>query len=132
MRTLSACAVWIAVLALADPSLAQSRFTRGDSNVDGNVNISDASHTLGYLFLGKPLSLDCEDAADSDDNGKVELTDAIRTLGFLFLGSAELPPPFGFCGLDPSGDGLTCGVHRPCAFPPPTTAPVDRTGGRCA
>jgi len=31
---------------------ASQLFKRGDSNLDGTLDLSDAAHTLGYLFLG--------------------------------------------------------------------------------
>jgi dockerin type I repeat protein len=82
-------------------------FVRGDSNSDGAVNISDATHTLGYLFTGE-ATIDCEDAADSNDDGTVNISDPIATLGYLFLGVGFLPPPSSSPGVDPTGDELGC------------------------
>src|SRR5688572_8525936 len=82
----------------------QILFRRGDSNLDGALDIADATHTLGYLFLGMPATIACEDAADSNDDGTLDLADAVHALGFLFLGSAPSPPPFDVCGRDPTAD----------------------------
>ena len=88
----------------------RSPFRRGDADGNLSVELTDAVHTLTFLFLGgaKPP---CEDAADSNDDGALDLSDAVFTLGFLFLGSE--PPPFpgpavaGFDGT--SGDPFLCG-----------------------
>jgi hypothetical protein len=82
-------------------------FVRGDSDLSGELSITDPVLTLGYLFLGLG-ELGCEDAADSDDSGRLELTDAVYVLGYLFLGTAAPPPPFPEAGEDPTEDGLSC------------------------
>ena len=89
-------------------------FTRGDANVDGQVNVSDPSEILGFLFLGNPSRLDCDDAADIDDNGVLELTDAVALLGHLFLGDEAPPPPFAACGDDPTKDSVSCVTFSAC------------------
>lgn len=90
-------------------------FRRGDGNNDGQLDISDPVAVLGFLYLGKPEELACEDAADADDNGLLQLTDAVRLLGHLFLGSAPLPEPFAECGADESSDALGCASFLPCS-----------------
>jgi hypothetical protein len=82
-------------------------FVRGDSNDDGTTDLSDASFTLGHLFLGGPAPR-CADAEDANDDGLLDLTDPIATLSSLFLGGAPLPIPFPAPGEDPTGDGLSC------------------------
>jgi hypothetical protein len=84
-----------------------STFIRGDSNGDGTVNLSDAQHTLGYLFLGAARP-SCLDAADANDDGAIDVSDPIGTLDFLFLGRAVLAPPFPEPGEDPTEDGYGC------------------------
>jgi hypothetical protein len=83
-------------------------FRRGDMNLSGVVDTTDAINILVYLFLGG-LSLECEDAADADDDGDVTLNDAINILRFLFLGDSP-PPALGHLdpGLDPTDDSLGC------------------------
>ena len=61
-------------------------FTRGDSNGDSEVDISDAVHILGALFLGEGF-LDCELASDANGSGFVDLSDAVAILSFLFQGT---------------------------------------------
>ena len=102
---------------------AQSSFRRGDSNADGEVNLSDAIFTFGWLFLGDAGPV-CLDAADSTDDGLVDLSDGVAALNFLFIGG-DAPPPPGpdACGLDPTGDPLTCVQPTTgCAAPPPSSA----------
>src|SRR5690606_7472250 len=45
-------------------------FVRGDPNASGSADLSDAVFILGYLFLGRPTTIDCMDSADSDGNGR--------------------------------------------------------------
>ena len=86
-------------------------FSRGDSNLDGQLQLSDAVFTLGFLFLGSPSALDCEDAADANDDGAINLSDAVSGLGYLFLGNAPPPAPFPACGEDPTDDALGCASY---------------------
>ncbi len=89
-------------------------FVRGDCNVDGEVNISDPIVTLEYMFRGT-YSPTCLDSCDFDDNGKLEITDPISSLNYQFQGTAPPPNPGPLaCGLDPTGDDLSCEVGLPC------------------
>jgi hypothetical protein len=92
-------------------------FHRGDTDQNGQLQLTDAVQILSYLFLGLPTKVpDCLDAADADDNGQIQLTDAIRILGFLFLGSASPAPPGpppNACGADPSADGF---ANKECVY----------------
>jgi hypothetical protein len=81
-------------------------FIRGDTNLDGAVNISDPVATLNGLFLGDVIA--CHDAADANDDGRLNITDPIATLNHLFLGSGDLPAPFPEPGSDPTPDDLPC------------------------
>jgi hypothetical protein len=79
---------------------------RGDLNLDGRSDLSDAVMLLGALFLGQG-PLDCPDAADSDDSGSVNITDAVFLLLHLFRGGEALPDPGSrACGPDPTEDTL--------------------------
>ena len=90
-------------------------FRRGDADVNGAVNITDAVRVLNVLFLGIG-EITCSDAADSDDNGAVNITDAVRILNVLFLGIGEIPlPGISECGGDPTDDALeTCVYGADC------------------
>jgi hypothetical protein len=88
---------------------APASFRRGDSNANGQVDLTDAIRILNILFLGLG-ELPCPDAADSDDS--VDLTDAVRILNVLFLGSGEIPAPgMTACGPDPTPDDIPCDGH---------------------
>ena len=100
---------------LGETSLAAGqRFQRGDPNGDDRLNLSDAVHTLGFLFFGNPVTVTCLDAADSNDDGKIDISDALALLGYLFRGSPAPPPPFAQCGEDPTPDALGCAGFAPC------------------
>ncbi|MBI4586587.1 MAG: DUF3160 domain-containing protein [Planctomycetes bacterium] len=88
----------------------EKAFLRGDGNLDGRVDLSDAICTLFFLFVGTgPCARpSCESALDADDTGTIDLTDALLTLQFLFLGDASIPEPYPLPGLDPTPDGLRC------------------------
>jgi len=94
--------------------LSATLFQRGDANVDGDFDISDAIAILGFLFIGRPAALDCDDAGDIDDNGEVEMSDAIRALSRLFLSGPPPAAPFEECGPDETLDDLSCMSYAPC------------------
>ncbi len=71
-------------------------FQRGDSNFDGEINLTDGIFTLEWLFLGGRGAA-CPDAADADSSRGVDIGDAIYTFNFLFLGGPEPPAPFPEC-----------------------------------
>jgi hypothetical protein len=95
-------------------------FVRGDSNLDGRVDITDAIVTLLYLFGGSPQPHDCRDAMDANDAADasgiraLDLTDAIRVLGFLFLGGVPPSAPFPDCGLDSTRTDPYCCAEFVC------------------
>ena len=63
---------------------------RGDSNGDMEVNISDPTYTLQYLFLGGDAP-PCEASADSNGDGNINISDPTYTLQYLFLGGPAHP-----------------------------------------
>ena len=82
-------------------------FRRGDSNRDGAVDISDAIHSLQYLFDGVPAL--CEDATDMNDDGQLNIADPVRLLDRLFGGGEPLPAPSDLTrGPDLTADPLEC------------------------
>ena len=89
-------------------------FSRGDTNADGALDISDPISVLNWLFAGEGAPMPCDDAADSNDDGAVDLSDAVNTLRHLFGPLAELPQPFGGCGPDPTLDDLSCAGAPEC------------------
>lgn len=63
------------------------RILRGDSNLDGSVQLADAIQVINSLFTaGAPLV--CPDAVDLDDDGTITLGDGILLLQQLFGGSS--------------------------------------------
>lgn len=91
-----------------------ARFIRGDPNNSGFLGLDDALLVVGYLFLGEPDSVMCEDAADADDDGRVNIADALLLLFHLFVGGAPPPEPFPACGNDASLDRLECRGYWIC------------------
>lgn len=93
-------------------------FTRGDTDADGILKITDAVRILDYLFVGGVKDLGCLDAADVNDDGVVGISDPIALLDYLFSGtSPDLPPPMNVCGQDPTPDSLRCASFRACGVP---------------
>ncbi|MBI4602423.1 MAG: VCBS repeat-containing protein, partial [Planctomycetes bacterium] len=119
--TRSSCLFLVVLLTTSGDALWAGNlfFKRGDANLDGKLDLSDATYTLRFLFFGRPESLDCQDAADSNDDGALDISDPVRSLGFLFLGTVPLPPPFEECALDPSRDALGCAAFPGCEQAPP-------------
>jgi hypothetical protein len=82
-------------------------FRRGDVDLSGKVNLTDAVKLLTHLFDGG-APLPCSDAADADDLGTVEITDAVIILGYLFLGDDPPADPGPTdCGFDVEPDELS-------------------------
>lgn len=103
-----------AVYRLADgtPPPARGLFSRGDPNIDEAVNLNDVFTILNFLF--RDASLRCMKAGDTNDDGEVDISDAVTLLVYLFLDGEVPSAPFGACGADPTGDGLTCRSFFPC------------------
>ncbi len=88
---------------------AQDRnFIRGDTNADGDVNVSDALAIFNSLFTSAgPVG--CDDSADSNDDGAVDISDGLYTLLFLFADGPPPPAPgHEECGPDPTADAIGC------------------------
>lgn len=83
-------------------------FVRGDVNRDGNVDISDGTRLVNYLFSGAAAP-PCMDAADVNDDGIVDISDSTYLNNFLFGVGAPPALPFPNPGVDPSADSLSCG-----------------------
>jgi len=81
-------------------------FTRGDTDRNGSINLTDAIVILNHLFQGVAVP-DCHDALDTDDTGVVDMTDAIYLLDHLFRGGPPLPAPYPDPGVDGTADTLT-------------------------
>lgn len=90
-----------------------TEFVRGDSNLDGRIDISDAIQALHFLFLGGEMR--CRDAADTFDDGANDVSDSIALLLWLFGGLWPPSDPWPACGLDPTVDDLGCAEYPLCA-----------------
>jgi hypothetical protein len=90
------------------PGSRGSGFIRGDSNLDGRLDVSDAVFSLAALFLGgDPFR--CEDAADTNDSGRIDISDPIFGLTYLFQGGPSPPAPGPeLPGADLTDDALSC------------------------
>src|SRR5690606_12129487 len=86
----------IQVTSTAEP--VEGSFVRGDANVDGSVDLSDAISILLGLFADGDIP--CADAADVDDSERIDITDPITLLDYLFRGGSSPPAPFPFPGVD--------------------------------
>lgn len=113
---------WIAVLGvgwgatLEAQSSLQAQFVRGDTNADGNLDISDAIAALGYLFDPSVDPPSCLDAADANDDEAVDIADSVYLLAYLFGDGPTLPAPGPDCGEDPTSPAdLSCNEYAPCS-----------------
>lgn len=90
-------------------------FQRGDSNTDGNFDISDPVQLLAVLFVPGTDPPSCEDAGDVNDDGLLDISDAVFALAALFVAGSPSPDsPFGACGVDPTADSLGCADFAIC------------------
>ena len=98
----------------ADQYFRQVQFRRGDFNIDGNVDVSDALGIFNYLFLGG-AGTPCENAADSNKDVSIDLTDGVHILGYLFMGGAPPASPGPVeCGVETSASSLPCESYALC------------------
>ena len=100
----------------ADPDCetGEPTFVRGDTNADGDHNITDGIFILNYLYLGGPAP-PCMDSADCNDDGDHNITDGIFILNYLYLGGPQPPAPFAACGPDEdTSDTFDCVTYEPC------------------
>jgi hypothetical protein len=72
-------------------------FRRGDCNDDGDVDISDASCILGWLFLGGEEP-GCIAVVNTNGDSAPDVSDAVYLLSFLFSGGPPPVAPFFDCG----------------------------------
>jgi len=103
-----------AIVAIPDvPCGSPGLFLRGDTDADGNLNLTDVIRFLNFQFTGS-ATLVCLDAADINDDGELDLTDAIGSLNYQFTGTAPTPEPPGpfHCGPDVNNDAFP-----PCEYP---------------
>jgi len=88
-------------------------YRRGDTNADGQVNLSDAVFLLAWLFTGGEEP-SCIQTGDANDDDVVDISDALGILNYLFSGTQAPPEPFQSCGVDRYAGLLPCRTHEPC------------------
>jgi hypothetical protein len=89
-------------------------FRRADANGSGEVDISDAVNTFGFLFLGDKPPL-CLSAADSNGDGAIDISDGVNTLSYLFTGGSSIPTPGPLsCGAAPDSSRIGCASYSAC------------------
>ncbi|MCA8962636.1 MAG: dockerin type I repeat-containing protein, partial [Planctomycetes bacterium] len=87
-------------------------FLRGDTNADGEVEISDVIYALSYQFIGGDPP-PCFATADSNFDGEIDIADVITTLAYLFQGGAPLAAPFPQCGASTAPSDVALGCTEP-------------------
>ncbi len=97
-------------------------FVRGDSNLDQEVTIADASYLARSLFLGD-MNLSCPDSSDLNDDGGVDIADLTLLVETLYS-DVSICEPYPTPGIDPTADELP-----PCA---PDPIEVVRSNGQGA
>lgn len=90
-------------------------FRRGDINLDGGFDVSDAVFALAALFTPGSPPPACVDAGDTNDDGLFDVSDVVFGLAALFTPGASPPPTPGpdTCGPDPTTDSLDCSAPCP-------------------
>ncbi len=81
-----------------DPDSSPQIFVRGDANLDGVVDFTDAITTLVILFGGGTTT--CLEALDVDDDGRLNLSDPIRILAYVLAGGPAPEAPYPDLGPD--------------------------------
>ncbi len=99
IAALLAGVAFVLCAALPAPCRAQADFRRGDANVDGVVDLSDAVFIIHYIYRGTPVPT-CMDAADATTNNIIDLGDPLEILNYLYIGFPHLLLP----GPDPGPD----------------------------
>ncbi len=89
-------------------------FKRGDANIDGLFNISDAIFILSHLFLPNGEKALCKAALDVNDDELIDVSDPIFALVHQFTGGKAPPFPFQICGPDFSPPGFPCDFFPLC------------------
>jgi hypothetical protein len=115
------------VAALCSAPARADDFIRGDSNLDGAIDIGDPVTTLSILFSGGLTT--CLDASDANDDGAVDIGDPIYSLGFQFTFGSPPPAPFPACGSDPTADTVDCASNAFCGPGAPVAIYVDGVSG---
>lgn len=90
------------------------RFRRCEANQDDKFDIADGVWIMNDLFRGDAPPTLCIKAADCNDDGNMDLSDAIYMFSYQYEGGPAPPAPFPACGVDPTGDELSCESFEAC------------------
>jgi len=84
------------------------KFSRGDANGDGKINVTDGVIMAQNIFQKKLVFFDCAEMLDANDDGQLNTADPTYLLTYIFLKGALPAAPFKTCGEDPTTDTLGC------------------------
>ena len=87
-------------------------FTRGDVDVNGARELTDAVVIFGFLFTGG-RDPECFAAADTNLQGEINVTSGIYLLNWLFQGGTAPPAPMS-CGFSNEASDIALGCEVPC------------------
>jgi len=96
----------------------ENTFTRGDSDGDGDVSLTDVIADLGCQFLGRDCT-SCPDAADTNDDGRLGLEDGVFLMNHLFRGGPSVSGGIRSCSGDSTPDRLPPCSYDSCSGPSP-------------
>jgi hypothetical protein len=95
--------------------ISPARFIRGDFDGNGRFDLRDVVSEVAYLISGAQPAPTCMDAADMNDDGQINAVDPLVGLRvILTILPRRLPPPYPWCGLDPTQDALGCASYTAC------------------
>lgn len=84
------------------------RFSRGDGNGDGKINVTDGVILAQNIFANRLVVFDCKDMLDANDDGQTNTADPVFLLSYVFLKGPQPAAPFKACAADPTNDTLQC------------------------
>jgi hypothetical protein len=97
------------VLVVKLGGVAPVKFSRGDANGDGKINVTDGVVIAQNIFATKLVLFDCKDMLDVNDDGALNTADPVFLLTYVFLHGPAPAAPFKSCATDPtSTDSLDC------------------------
>jgi len=94
-------------------------FMRGDTNLDGVINVADVIRMLTVLFggpgfIGEQDGFECAGAADANGDQLNDVADAVYLLLHLFSNGDPPPPPHFECLIDDDDTALPCDNYDAC------------------
>ena len=116
----------VLLLVLSSVAVQASVFVRGDTNGDGQLDISDVARMLGCMFRGSDCP-SCDDALDVNDNGRINITAGVFLLNYIFWDG--LPPPGTGSGWAMSKSGESIPLSSWLLYLPPASLDPSVTCG---